>query len=168
VGRKRELVLYGLEVNSMSVIAFPKRITGLEWRHRASNGYTWRLALPEDLPRIRELWAAQEAKIGPQDRPDLFEMPVVLTLVAENEHGEVVEALYGEVTIEWTSVGIERAALRTVAELFPYLRKFCGDRTLRLARVNVPRRIAGMMRKFLPSLKQIDEEVAQFVFRIRD
>lgn len=159
--RERQLVLYGMEVT------LPK-IGDYDWRFQTSNGYTWRLARAEELPLIEDLWCVQESVIGKQDKPDLFNIPVVLTLVAENEAGEIVEALYAEAVVEFTSIGAERGALRSVNELFPHLRRFCGDRSLRVARVNVPRGIARMVRKFLPGLVQLDEELSQFVFRIRD
>lgn len=163
--RQRELVRGGM---AMSVVCFPTKIGGPEWRFRASNGYVWRLATPEDQPRIEEIWAEQERAIGRQDRPDLFEMPVILTLVAEDHAGVVVEALYAELTVEFVSIGTERSALRTVHEMFRHLRQFCGERSMRLARVNVPRRLAGMVRKFLPGLVQTEDELAQFVFRIKN
>jgi hypothetical protein len=150
-----------------SPLCFPTKIDGPEWRFQASNGYVWRMATAGDLPRIQELWANQESRIGAQDKPDLFDLPVLLTLVAENAGGVVVEALYIEAVAEFVSIGTERGALRTVHEMFRHFRDFCGQRKIRLARVNVPRRLARMVGRFLPGLDQTEDQLAQFVFRVR-
>jgi hypothetical protein len=138
----------------------------LQWRLRTSNGYVWRLARIEDLLRVHQMWFEQEQRVGKAARLDLMKMPAVLTLVAENDAGEIVEALYGEATVEWASIGLERGALETVSELFPALERFCGERSVRLCRVNVPRRLAALVSRFIPGMKRIDREMAQFVFRI--
>lgn len=139
----------------------------LDWRLKTSNGYTWRLARLEDMLRVYQLWSEQDARMGDSPRVDLMNMPVVLTLVAENASGEIVEALFGEATFEWISVGLERDALQTVNELFPALERFSAQRSVRVCRVNVPRRLARLVRRFLPGLRHCDEEISQFVFDVR-
>lgn len=136
------------------------------WRYTTSNGYTWRMARPEDLLRVGQVWHEQEQRTGKAARLDLMKMPVVLTLVAENAAGEIVEALYGEATIEWASIGLEKAALETVGEIFPDLARFCGERDVRICRVVAPRRLAKLVSRFLPGMKRIDGDSAHFVFRI--
>lgn len=127
----------------------------------------WRLAVKSDLPRIHELWAEMDRKFGRQDRPDLFAMPVLLTLVAEDENGVVVSALYGECVVDWTMIGANREAGRMVDKLFPYLEHFLLERTIRVARVLVPKRIERHMQKLLPQMRNISESFAQFVYVLR-
>ena len=107
--------------------------------------------------------------MGKQDKPDLFDMPVILTLVCEDdETGEVVEALYAECNVDLTSIGLDIQALKTVREIFPTLHRFFGDKTLRLATVSVPKLIAGVMSRLLPGMTRNDGKLVQFVYRIRD
>ena len=62
---------------------------------------TWRPATPQDLPAIRRLINISERFLHqPQRNPALFSMPVLLTLVAENERGKIVDCLYAEAQVE--------------------------------------------------------------------
>jgi hypothetical protein len=72
---------------------------------KAENGVTCHLGTLEDLPAIYDLWECRERILGPQDKPMLFARPVVLTLVAEDESGKIVDAVYFEATIDVTKIG---------------------------------------------------------------
>lgn len=142
-------------------------ILDLNWRLKASNGITWRLAVIEDMPRLTELWDNMDKRLGKQDRPDLFAMPVVLTLVAEDEHGIIVSGLYGEAVIDFTGIGTDRRAMLTASEIIPTLHEFLLERTIRVVRVLVPKRVAKGMSALLPGLSEITQSFAQFIYQIR-
>jgi hypothetical protein len=140
---------------------------GGTWKKRTSNGLTWRLAHESDLLAIGGLFAEMEARLGKQDRPDFFSDPVVLTLVAQDETGAVVSALYGEATIELTSIGLNKPSIETVHEIFPDLHQFFSDRFYRIAHVFVHKPIARLLRKLLPNCEPTSKTLAHFVYRIR-
>lgn len=137
------------------------------WRHIAANGLTWRMAQPDDLPRLLELWAGMEKKLGRQDKPNLFAMPVVITLVAEDEQGTIVGGVYGEAVIDFTGIGTDRRVAASVSELFIELGIHLRERTIRIVRVLVPRCLAAGMAKALPGLQEITQRYAQFFIKIR-
>jgi hypothetical protein len=139
----------------------------MEWRMKVENGLTWRLAKPEDMPHLLELWHSMEKKLGRQDKPDLFAMPVVLTLVAEDEQGVIVSGVYGEAVIDFTGIGTDRRSMACLGELFPVLEAHLLERTIRTVRVLVPRRLAKGMKAVLPGLSEITQQFAQFVYQIR-
>jgi hypothetical protein len=143
------------------------RINGGSWTKKTSNGLTWRLATENDLLAIGGLYADMEARLGEQDRPDFFSDPVVLTLVAEDETGTVVSALYGETTIELTSIGLHKPSIETISEIFPDLKQFFADRFYRVANVFVYKPLARLLRKFIPGCVQTKDTLARFTYRIR-
>ena len=73
---------------------------------RKTGALTWRLAVPDDLLAIRKLRNISHRLTGePQRNPRLFSMPVLLTLVAEDETGKVVDCLYVEAIAELVKMG---------------------------------------------------------------
>ncbi len=79
---------------------------------------TWRLATPDDLPSIRRLRNISERFMGmPQRDTPLFSMPVLLTLVAENENGKIVDCLYLEAQVELVKMGCSAESLIELAGL---------------------------------------------------
>lgn len=137
------------------------------WRLKAANGLTWRLAIPEDMASIFLLWQEMDRKLGKQDKPDLFDMPVMLTLVAEDEAGTIRGAIYGEAVVDFTGIGTDRAVMEAVPDLFPTLRDYLGERTIRVVRVAVPRLLRRGMARALPGLVEITQRLAVFVYTIR-
>ena len=100
---------------------------------RCTGELLWRAAEPRDLPAIRRLWNVTERFTGvPQRKPSLFELPVLLALVAENEHGKIVDALYIEAQVELIKVSCTKAGFeesdRLQEDLAPWLRSL-GFRT---------------------------------------
>jgi hypothetical protein len=90
------------------------------WKNwtRETGTLRWRLALPSDLPAIAELRKASERLTDQVQRdPDLFSTPVLLTLVAEDKDGKLVDALYAEVEIELIKIGMVPEAFGEVALL---------------------------------------------------
>lgn len=138
----------------------------LAWRQKVGP-LTWRLAVVEDIPSLNELWGAMDKKLGKQDRPDLFAMPVVLTLVAENENGVVVQGIYGEAVIDFTGIGTDRRAMASIGELFPALHEHFFERTIRVIRVLVPKRLAAGMKAMLPGMVELSIKFASFAYTIR-
>ena len=140
----------------------------LAWRQTTRDGLTWRLAVMDDLPRLRELWAEMDEKLGEkQDKPDLFAMPVLLTLVAEDTSGKLIAAIYGEAVVDWAMIGTDRAAARSIDELWPQLTFFLFERTVRVTRVLVPMRLRRHMARLLPQMRDITQLFAQFSCTIR-
>lgn len=140
-----------------------------EWRLPTKQGVTWRIAQRDDLPELQALWDEMDAKLGAkQDRPDQFAMPVLLTLVAVDDvTGKIETAIYGECVVDWTMIGTSRRAARTFGELHPWVALFLFSRSIRVARILVPRRMERHMKKMLPGLRNITQSFAQFVCNIR-
>lgn len=79
---------------------------------------TWRLARPADIPGIRKLRNVTERFLGkPQRDVSLFEKPVLLALVAENERGIIVDCLYVEAQVEVVKIAASRKGMEEAAEL---------------------------------------------------
>jgi len=87
------------------------------WSKRTGK-LVWRLAVPADLPSIRRLRNVSERFLGqPQRNPTLFSMPVLLTLVAENERGRIVDCLYLEAQVELVKLACTAESLGELAGL---------------------------------------------------
>jgi hypothetical protein len=152
---QRQLVLFGVAM------------IDLNWRLKTANGLTWRMMRIEDAPRVVDLWREMDRKLGKQDSPNLFALPVLVTLVAEDELGEIVEALYGEAVIDLTLIGCDRRAMASTVELTGPLGSFLKSQwNIRAVRVLVPRRLRAGMKRLLPQFRDITERFAQFVFNL--
>lgn len=103
------------------------------WSKRTGD-LLWRAAEPRDLPAIRRLQNVAERFMGvPQKKLSLFELPILLTLVAENERGKIVDAIVIEAQVEivklsCTSAGFEESD-QLQDDLAPWLRSL-GFRTV--------------------------------------
>lgn len=105
------------------------------WRgwSRCTGKLLWRAAEAKDLPAIRRLQNVAERFSGvPQRRPNLFDLPVLLTLVAEDQNGKIIDALYLEAQVEIvklasTAAGFEESE-KLQNDLVPWLRSL-GFRT---------------------------------------
>jgi hypothetical protein len=113
---------------------------------------TWRAATFDDVPDILRIWKTTERILGPQDKPMLFARPVLLTLVAETDAGEIVDALYLEATVDITKIGCSRLGFDGALPLAEDLRSWLRGRGYRMARITVPvklrRKMAGVLRQF--------------------
>lgn len=79
------------------------------WRdyRRTAGDLVWRLAIPEDQPAIDRIREVSERLLNEKQKsPNLFGAPVMLTLVAEDTAGNVVEALYVEAQVEIVKMGL--------------------------------------------------------------
>ena len=84
------------------------------WKNfrKVTGRLTWRLATPNDLPAIRRLRNVTERFLKqPQRNPQLFSLPVLLSLVAENEHGRIVDLVYVEAHVEVVKVACSAVGL---------------------------------------------------------
>lgn len=85
---------------------------------KSTGSLTWRVAVREDQPAIDKLREASERLLNEKQKtPDLFNRPVLLTLVAEDRQGNLVEALYLEVQVEVIKIGCSSVALVETAGL---------------------------------------------------
>jgi len=86
---------------------------------------TWRPAVPADLPAIRRLRNVSERFMGmPQRDTTLFSMPTLLTLVAENEKGRIIDCIYLESQVELVKMACSPESLAEIAGLEEDLSKW--------------------------------------------
>lgn len=134
-----------------------------------AKGLRWRIALPSDQPALTALLDDAESILGKQERANLFEFPVVLTLVAEDEEGRIIDGLYIEFEAFVRKLGLNRQGMQSAEALVPMLGGFLESRKIRLGRVAVPRRLARVMRESMARMKMYcdDSDFIHFVRRIR-
>ena len=94
---------------------------------RCTGKLVWRLATPDDLPAIRHLRNISERFLHQrQSRIGLFSPPVLLTLVAENERGKIVDALYVQSVVEISKIACTESGFEETAgleaDLYAWLR----------------------------------------------
>ena len=120
---------------------------------RKTGSLTWRLATPEDVPRIRHLGKIMERFLGlKQDFPDMFARPVLLCLVAENEAGQIVDGLYIEAKAEILKINCTARGYAGMEEIKDDLQNWLKGIGFRYANIVAPRKIKG---KMLPQLKRM-------------
>ncbi len=115
-----------------------------DWRLEAS-GLVWRVALPEDAEGLEALTAMTDARYGQQDRPDFFEKPVLLTLVAEDASGVIVDGLYIELVADITKLTSNRNGFAAYPLLLPVIGGFLESRHVRVAQMSVLQRWTAAM-----------------------
>ena len=142
-----------------------------DWRNWSltSEGLRWRIAVVEDLPALTRLWDAAQAVAGPQERPDLFSFPVVLTLVAEDINGLIVDGLYVEFEGFIRKVGLSRQGMVSAEALVPMLASFLVSRKIRIGRVAAPIRLAKVMAASLRrmGLTEVSESFRYWAMKLR-
>ena len=116
-----------------------------DWRLK-SGTFTWRLATLEDEPELEAIRARTSRLLGPRDPVNYFAPPVILCLVAEDESGIVVDAIYVEVAATITKVSASREVFEQAACLVPELEAFLALRGFRWAYFSVPTRAVDSMR----------------------
>jgi hypothetical protein len=94
---------------------------------RAAGDLVWRLATPEDHPAIDRIREATERLLNEKQKaPNLFAAPILLTLVAEDAAGNVVDALYLEAQVEVVKMGCSSesftATMDIEKDLYAWLR----------------------------------------------
>lgn len=94
---------------------------------RTAGDLSWRLAVPEDQAAINRIREASERLLNERQKaPNLFAAPVMLTLVAEDAIGNVVDALYVEAQVEVVKMGLSAdsftATLDIERDLYAWLR----------------------------------------------
>lgn len=139
-----------------------------DWR-LTHEGLAWRIALPEDSPGVHRLFEAVERRFGTQDRPNLFAPPVLLTLVAENSGGHIVDGLYVELVAEIVKFSDSRAAFAAYPKLLPYIGSFLQSRNVRVAQMNVLSRWERVMCGALAAMgfKRVAPKYSTWMRRVR-
>ena len=125
------------------------------WKdYRKTTGeLTWRLATPDDLPRIRKMRNTTERLLHQrQDQIGLFSPPVLLTLVAENEHGKIIEALYVESIVEIRKISCTTSGLEETAGLEADLYQWLRGIGFKQAIINTNHGLRERMRPVLEKL----------------
>jgi hypothetical protein len=111
--RGREFSFGGLEMN-------PNEFWN-GWTQKTGT-LSWRLAGTDDLPAIRKLMNATQRLTGEVQRnPRLFSMPTLLTLVAQNEDGKIVDCLYVEAQVEIVRMACNPESMEESSKLEPDL-----------------------------------------------
>jgi len=119
-----------------------------------------RLARPEDVPAIHELWDEQEAILGVKvDRPDLFKEPVLLTLVVEHR-GKIINAFYAEAVVEVCGIGVDPRGTVAMQRAGSQAMMFFRNRGFRWVRCFVPNRLAKLISKPLSYVGFVDQSDA--------
>lgn len=133
-------------------------LTDESWRNWSleSEGLRWRIALEQDLPALNHLLDTAHMMVGPQERPDFFAFPVVLTLVAEDADGIIVDGLYVEMEAYIRKIGLNKTGMLSAEALVPMLGSFLVSRKIRIGRVAVPARLARVMRDSMRRMGLVD------------
>jgi hypothetical protein len=129
-----------------------------DWRtwSLVSEGLRWRVAVIEDLPALTHLLDSAHMMVGPQERPDFFAFPVILTLVAEDFTGTIVDGLYIELDAYIRKIGLNRTGMISSEALVPMLGSFLASRKIRIGRVAVPIRLAKIMKASMRRMGMVD------------
>lgn len=104
------------------------------------------------------------------DCPDMFAPPVIVTLVAEDESGTIVQGLYMEMVVDLTMLGLHREAFDSAEVLLPTLAGLAFSRRIRTGRVTTLRSMRSRVRKMLEKVgfRTDAGAVDHWVFRVRD
>ena len=85
---------------------------------KVTGSLRWRLATPDDLPRIRRIKNVSERFLNQKQKNlPLFDPPVLLTLVAENAQGRIMDVIYVEAQVEICKVGCFESSFEETAGL---------------------------------------------------
>jgi hypothetical protein len=131
-----------------------------EWRAE-SHGLTWRVALPEDMPAIDELWRLKGRVIGNDRRPDLFEFPVILTIVAEDSAGKIVDGAFIECIVDITKLGASRRGFESLLGISNHLAGFVAGRKMRFAYAIFPIWLVKRMAPLLEKAGFVERDIVQ-------
>lgn len=82
----------------------------------------------------------------------------MLTLVAEDSSGKIVDALYCEAVLDVTKIGCSRGGFEGAEVVVEDLRAWAKRRSFRLARIAVPKVIASRMAKTLERFGFVDAD----------
>lgn len=142
-----------------------------QWRgwRLEHEGLTWRIAQPEDLPAIEEILGGVERKYGTQDRPDLMDVPVLITLVCADADGRIVDGIYVELVAEIVKFGLDRSAFSAYEKLLPVIGGLLQARKVRIAQMATLKRWSSAMALPLKLLgfERADGKFAYWVRKVR-
>ena len=120
---------------------------------RTTGKLTWRLSTTDDLPRIRKLRNVTERFLHQrQSQIGLFSPPVLLTLVAENEHGKIVDCLYVQSIVEISKITCSEDGLEETAGLAEDLHNWLRGIGFKQAIINTNHGLREHMRPVLEKL----------------
>ncbi len=106
----------------------------------------WRIALPGDMPAIERMWEAKRRILGIKNPlPDLFASPVVITVVAEDERGRIVDGAFFEAVIDCTKLGGRRGGFQSLATIADELAWFFKTRKFRRVTAAMPILVSSKM-----------------------
>jgi hypothetical protein len=140
----------------------------LDWRRR-SYDLTWRIARPEDMETLRTLHRRDGGRINPSVLPNLEEPPVLVALVAEDEHGEIVYGAYVEAIAHIRAIGVHRHGLESLIGLKSALASFLRAAKFRMVKVNFRRQMTFAVRPLLiqEGFVEEDQQGPNFAYRLR-
>jgi hypothetical protein len=98
------------------------------------------------MPAICRVWKAKARIIGTKGRmPDPFSFPVVITLVAEDRRGRVVDGVFLEAVIDVTKMGANPEGFASLVTVERELAGFLKSRKFRRITAQMPERLAVRM-----------------------
>jgi hypothetical protein len=116
------------------------------WSLKTASGLTWTYTRYEDIPELMKCHRFLERYCGPQSAPPQFQFPVILSLVARDETGAIVDGCYIEMVAEVVKLGFTKAGTEDFAELAPHLTTFMQGRKIRVVQVHARRRMSRFLR----------------------
>jgi len=121
---------------------------------KATGKLTWRLATSDDLSALRRLQKISERFLGaPQKNPCFFAAPVLLTLVAEDSSGKIVDALYVEAQVELVKLACTERGFRESAELEEDLSHWLRSIGFKTVLVTTSEKVRDRMKSLLSKLR---------------
>jgi hypothetical protein len=153
---------------AMSLPDFHLAPDPLAWRRR-SGELTWRIATAEDMETLKRVHLRDGGRINPSALPDLDERPVLLTLAAEDEHGQVVYGAYIEAIAHIRAIGVHKHGLNSLLGLKDMFVGFLRAAGFRMVKVNFKRHMTFTVRPLLvkEGFVEEDQQGPNFQYRLR-
>jgi hypothetical protein len=102
--------------------------------------------MAEDLPAIERMWEIKARLVGAKcSLPDLFAPPVVLTLVAENEWGRIVDGVFLEAVCDVTKLSATPKGFQSLTVIADELAAFAHSRKFRRITAAMPKKASERM-----------------------
>jgi hypothetical protein len=124
--------------------------------------------VPADDDKLREIHAQKGRRLNDSELPNLFAAPVRLTLVGEDEHGEIVYGAYVENVAHIRAIGVHRNGLRSLLGLRSVFVAFLRSAGYRLCKINFKRQMTAAVRGPLieAGFRPEDKQGPNFTFRL--
>jgi len=136
---------------------------------KTTGNLTWRLATKDDLPAMLKIRAVTERFLHQkQKKPPLFYKPVLLTLVAEDRRGKIVDVVYVESQVEVCKMGCTSAGFKEFSGVAEDLTSWLREVGFNRAVINAQRQIKEGMTDTLKEagFSCVDEIFSQWILNL--